>query len=330
MSRYYDQWAPYVSVAERRDQAAREVAKLRKKGHSVAPVTVSGRAIASSFWGKSWCQNLESYRDYQHRLERGRSYVRNDAVLDLQLAPLEIKALVSGASVYQVTVSIAALPKADWQSICRDCAGGIDSLVELLRGRFSKPVMERLCRQEKGLFPRPSQIKFSCSCFDHASMCKHVAAALYGVAVRLDEKPELLFLLRAVDANDLLTDIDAGMKLSSKTPPSEKILEDGDLSALFGLEIGEADLPRASAEPVDPGSAKPVKAIANRPKVRKITGLAPEATDTRRPPPGKPTQKPAKHRGRGGKTGGEKPLATKSGLQGASTCHHSQPRERRN
>jgi uncharacterized Zn finger protein len=247
MSRYYDAWAPYVSVAERRRQAAREVAKLQKSGQSIAPVIISGRAIAMTFWGKSWCQNLESYRDYAHRLERGRSYVRNGAVLDLRVAPLAITALVSGSSVYEVTVSIVALPKAHWQSICRDCAGGIDSLVELLRGRFSKPVMERLCRQEMGLFPRPSQVKFTCSCLDHASMCKHVAAALYAVGARLDEKPELLFLLRSVNENDLLNDLDAGVPLSKMTPPRDKILEGDDLSALFGLDMGSHDVPRVTA-----------------------------------------------------------------------------------
>jgi uncharacterized Zn finger protein len=29
-------------------------------------------------------------------------------------------------------------------------------------------------------------------------MCKHVAAVLYGIGARIDERPELLFLLRSV------------------------------------------------------------------------------------------------------------------------------------
>src|SRR6476646_1281293 len=199
MSRSFGGWAPYVPVAARRRKAEREIEKLRKKGAGLSPVKIEGRQIARTFWGKAWCDNLESYRDYENRLPRGRTYVRNGSVVDLQIAPLQVKAMVSGSSIYVVTVSIKAVPKAMWQSLCRDCAGGIDSLVELLQGRFSGAVMERLCRQDHGLFPKPMDIRFSCSCPDSASMCKHVAAVLYGVGSRLDEKPELLFRLRSVD-----------------------------------------------------------------------------------------------------------------------------------
>lgn len=237
MARYYGGWAPYVSVAERRRKAAREVEKLRKKGHRVAPVVIEGRKIATTFWGKAWCDNLESYHDFESRLPRGRTYVRNGSVVDLQISPLKVRAMVSGSSTYQVSVGIAAVPKARWQTICGDCAGGIDSLVELLQGRFSKGVMERLCRQDKGLFPTPSEIEFSCSCPDFASMCKHVAAALYGVGSRLDEKPELLFHLRAVDENDLVAHIGTAQPLGKQGPDAGKMLESDDMSALFGLDM---------------------------------------------------------------------------------------------
>jgi len=260
MSRYSGDWAPYVSVAQRRAKAEREMAKLRKQGRAVAPIVIAGRAIARTFWGKAWCENLESYRDYENRLPRGRTYVRNGSVVDLQIAPLSVTALVSGSSIYKVTVSIAALPKPHWQSLCRDCAGGIDSLVELLQGQFSEGVMDRLCRQDQGLFPRPSEIKFSCSCPDYASMCKHVAAVLYGVGARLDEKPEFLFRLRAVDENDLLANLDATLPLSKTAPAAGKILDDGDLSALFGLEMAEAEVPAAAV----PKRGRPRKP-ANKP-----------------------------------------------------------------
>jgi uncharacterized Zn finger protein len=237
MSRYYGGWAPYVRVAERRKKAAREVAKLRKKGHLVAPVVIEGRKITTTFWGKAWCDNLESYHDFENRLPRGRTYLRNGSVIDLQITPLEVRALVSGSSVYNISVGIAAVPKAQWKSICKDCAGSIDSLVELLQGLFSKGVMERLCRQDKGLFPRPSEIDFSCSCPDYASMCKHIAAVLYGIGSRLDEKPELLFHLRAVDENDLVAHIDTVLPLAKNGPDAGKVLESDDISALFGLDM---------------------------------------------------------------------------------------------
>ena len=147
--------------------------------------------------------------------------------------------MVSGSSIYKVTVSIKALAPTLWQSICADCAGGIDSLVELLQGRFSKGVMERICRQDKGLFPKPSEIRFSCSCPDGASMCKHVAAVLYGVGARLDEQPELLFRLRAVDENDLVADLDTALPFSSQPLDAGKVLETDDISALFGLDMAE-------------------------------------------------------------------------------------------
>ena len=193
MSRYYGDWAPYMPVAERRRQATLTVAQLRKKGLAVAPVTLEGRSIAATFWGRAWCNMMESYSDYASRLPRGRSYVRNGLVVDLQIDQGRVTALVSGSDVYSVTITIKETTKARWQAICADCSGGIDSVVELLQGRLSKGVMERICRQGTGLFPQPSEIRFVCTCPDHASMCKHVAAVFYGVGARLDRKPELLF-----------------------------------------------------------------------------------------------------------------------------------------
>src|SRR5664279_2022955 len=172
MSRYYGGWAPYVPVAERRRKAERAMEKLRKTGYPVAPVTIEGRTIATTFWGRAWCDNMEGYHDYENRLPRGRTYVRNGSVVDLQIGTGKITARVSGSELYQVTITIKETARTQWRSICSDCTGGIDSLVELLQGRFSKGIMERLCRQESGLFPRPSDIRFSCSCPDHASMCK--------------------------------------------------------------------------------------------------------------------------------------------------------------
>ena len=237
MSRYYGRWAPYVPVAERRRRAERAMEKRRKAGDKVAPVTITGRAIATTFWGHAWCDNMESYHDYENRLPRGRTYVRNGSVVDLQIAPGRITAVVSGSELYDVTITIKETPKPQWQSICADCAGGIDSLVELLQGRFSKGVMERLCRQQGGLFPRPADIRFSCSCPDHASMCKHVAAVLYGVGARLDHQPELLFRLRAVDEKDLVADIDAALPMSKQGPAAGRVLDAGDVSALFDLDM---------------------------------------------------------------------------------------------
>jgi uncharacterized Zn finger protein len=247
---YFDEWGPYVSVAERRRKAAGEMAKLKKNGQQLSPVVVEGRTIVNTFWGKAWCQNLERYSDYENRLPRGRTYVRNGSVLDLQIAPGEIKALVSGSSIYKVHVQVTPVAKARWQAICKDCAGGIDSLVELLQGKLSKGVMDRVCREKTGLFPSPGEIRLSCSCPDWADMCKHVAAVLYGIGARLDQQPELIFQLHNVDAKELIAGAGTALPQRKKSPGAGKVLGGEDLSALFGLDMAEG------AAPVE---AKPVK-----------------------------------------------------------------------
>jgi uncharacterized Zn finger protein len=246
------EWRPYVSVAERRRNAEREMKKLQKKGQPVSPVVLEGQTIARTFWGKSWCQNLERYSDYSNRLPRGRTYVRNGSVVDLQIAPGDVKAHVSGSELYRVAVKVAAVPKARWAAICGDCAGAIDSLVELLQGRFSKGVMERICQQKTGLFPAPDEIEFSCSCPDWASMCKHVAAVFYGIGARLDERPELLFQLRKVDEKDLIAKAGRGLPLAKTGPTAEKVLATEDLSRLFDLDMGSTE-PQAPKKPARAG-----------------------------------------------------------------------------
>src|ERR1700693_941941 len=252
----YDAWRPYVPVARRRRLAAIKLAKLKKKNQSVSPVTIEGRAIAKSFWGKSWCTNLERYSDYENRLPRGRTYVRNGSVVDLQIAKSMGSALVSGSNLYTVTITIAPVTEHRWKGICRDCAGTIDSLVELLQGRLSKGVMDRVCRAGDGLFPSPQEIKLSCSCPDWADMCKHVAAVLYGVGARLDEKPALLFELRAVDENELLANAGQALSLKKAVPATTKVLDDGDVAALFGLEMVEAVRSNTPTSPERPQRRK--------------------------------------------------------------------------
>src|SRR6266436_8095795 len=233
---YYG-WAPYVSVAQRRRQAASEMAKLKKKGRLVSPVAVEGRTIVKTFWGEAWCENLERYSDFANRLPRGRTYVRNGSVVDLQVGPGSVTALVSGSTMYDVKVTVGPVSRARWGAICKDCSGAIDSLVELLQGRLSKGVMTRLCEEKTGLFPSPKEILFTCSCPDWASMCKHVAAVLYGIGARLDHQPELLFTLRKVDQQDLIAKAGSALTQKRKAPAGAKVLASDDLSEMFGIEM---------------------------------------------------------------------------------------------
>jgi uncharacterized Zn finger protein len=263
---YYDDyygWKPYVPVAARRLQAAREMAKLGKKGQRTSPVVIDGRKIAKTFWGKAWCDNLERYSDFANRLPRGRTYVRNGSVVDLQIAPGAVTAMVSGSELYRTEVQVAAVPKARWSAVCKDCSGAIDSMVELLQGRFSDGVMSRICHEKTGLFPSPAEITFTCSCPDWASMCKHVAAVLYGIGARLDEQPDLLFALRKVDQKDLITRAGKGLP-QTKGPKAGKVLDAGDLSEMFGIEIAQA--------------AKPRTAAVRKPRALRVAPVAPAPT----------------------------------------------------
>jgi uncharacterized Zn finger protein len=229
------EYRPYVSAAERRHRATREVAKRKKKGLAIEPVTIEGRAIARSFWGKAWCHHLESYSDYANRLPRGRAYVRNGSVLHLAVGAGRIDALVQGSQLYEVSVEVTPLGRPRWKGIVGACSGEIDSLVELLQGRLSDGVMRVVTHRETGLFPAPSQIRLECSCPDWAQMCKHIAAVLYGIGARLDQRPELLFLLRKVDHLELLS---AGARPPGAGKRSNaRAIAPSDLGSVFGIEI---------------------------------------------------------------------------------------------
>ena len=240
------EFKPYVSVAERRRKAEKAAKKLAGKGRAVSPVRIEGRAIATTFWGKAWCSNLESYSDYENRLPRGRTYARNGSVIDLQITGGKIEALVQGSDLYKIALHITALPAKRWEQFTKGCAGKVTNLLDLLQGRLSKEILADITAKGTGLFPAPAEIKLGCSCPDWADMCKHVAAVLYGVGARLDTKPELFFTLRGVDMQDLISAASA-----SATAPVASVTDDAlagaDLAEIFGVEIETAPSPAAIA-----------------------------------------------------------------------------------
>ena len=234
---YYDYgWRPYVTVAMRRRRAAQTIAKLERSGRVISPVTIEGRKITRTFWGESWCRNLEAYSDYANRLPRGRTYARNGSVIDLQIERGRVRALVSGSSLYDVEVEIRPLARKRWGAIKSQCAGKIDSMVELLQGSISRGVMEVVTRKGQGLFPVSRDISLRCSCPDWATMCKHVAAVLYGVGARLDHEPEMLFTLRGVEPAELIA---AAVTDGPTTRKSgrRRLLKTEDVSSVFGIEL---------------------------------------------------------------------------------------------
>jgi uncharacterized Zn finger protein len=244
--RFSDYYPPYVSVAQKKVKAKKTLEKLRQKNAHLKPVLVKGNKIAGTWWGIAWIKNLEQYADYSNRLGRGRSYVRNGAVLDLQIEEGKISALVqgSGRSPYKVDITIKALSRTLWKEIVSSCEGTLGSLTELLEGKFPKDLGELFTIKGKGLFPAPREISFSCSCPDWASMCKHVAAVLYGVGARLDEEPGLFFVLRTVRVDDLVSRAVASRSeklLENTGVSSPRVMDDADLSALFGIHLGVVD-----------------------------------------------------------------------------------------
>jgi len=264
-------YPPYVSVAEKRAKAANKLKELRKKNVNIRPVSIEGTAIARTWWGKSWNRNLESYADYSNRIGRGRSYVRHGAVLDLQIGPGTVDSLVQGtrSKPYSISIKIKPIDKKIWKHIKAASEGKLDSLQELLAGKFPKALGEMFTIQGKGLFPSPKEIDFSCSCPDWASMCKHVAATLYGIGARLDDEPDLFFKLRNVEMKDLVNEAvqDKTRQLLQKAKKmTGRVIAEADVADVFGIDMEE---PAARYK-------KEKKAAEKAPKAKKRLKRAPQ------------------------------------------------------
>lgn len=312
MGRYYNSyWPPYVPVAERRRRATKKVAKMKKAGRHVSPVEIEGRKITTTFWGDAWCRNLEAYSDYSNRLPRGRTYVRNGSVIDLQIEAGRVRALVSGTDLYTVDIQIKPLPEQKWTEIRGKCAGQIGSLVELLQGSLSRSVMEIVTRKGEGLFPSPREITLNCSCPDWATMCKHVAATLYGAGSRLDHDPELLFTLRGVDPTGMVEDA-IDLPAAAGKARKGRVLETGELSSVFGVDIDMDDMSSGARST----SRKPAERTRRAAKARKS---AASKTGTKNSTANKaPTKKAAAKKTTAKKSSTKKAAARKTGTKQAA------------
>ena len=255
-------WFQYETLHEKREHMERELKKRAARGEVLEPLKIQEgkRKIAHTFWGKSWCEHIESYRDYENRLPRGRSYLRQGSVFNLIVEPGKIRAQVAGSSLYDVEITIKPVTQEEWLEIVQACAGQVGSLLDLLSGQLGSGLMEVISNKERGLFPSPGEIRFNCSCPDYASLCKHSGAVLYGVAVKFDADPALFFQLRGVDPADLLS---SGAD-QALVPAAQASLEGEDLSALFGIDLGN-----------DAGKPAAVGAVSSespeKPTVRKLT-----------------------------------------------------------
>lgn len=260
-------FGPYVTVAQKKARAEKLLKKLQKDRPDLRPVCPPGRSVSQSFWGKAWCRHLETYADHENRVGRGRSYVRNRAVCHLEASSGRLKALVAGShgDPYEVTVTVRPLPARQWQSLKSASAGRIGSMLDLLTGKFPKEIMAQVSDPEHGLFPKLGELKFSCSCPDWAQMCKHVAATLYAFGHRLDQEPELLFLLRGTDPAELIS---LETLAESAAAGTGTALADGVLADIFGIELDWGEPKKPAPKRGRPAKAAPGPKAAAKPRVR--------------------------------------------------------------
>ncbi len=229
----------YESVADKKAKALKILNKLKKKNPNISPVVIQGK-LASSWWGKAWINNLERYADYANRIGRGRSYVKNGMVLDLQIVRGQISALVCGSTMkpYEIEIKIDPLSKKNMEELTKLCSNRIDTMEALVAGKFTKELESLLFAKKTGLFPSPNEIHFSCSCPDWAYMCKHVAAVLYGVGARLDADPLLFFTLRDIDSEQFIkksVEKKTELMLKNAGKKSSRSIDEKDINGIFGI-----------------------------------------------------------------------------------------------
>lgn len=238
---YYDDHKPYVTFFRKGQLARASIAALTESGRTLNPVKVSDEAIAHTWWAKAWNKNLESYADYKSRIARGRLYLKNDTIIDLVIEKGDVRALVQGSASkpYEVTIKIAPLSEDRWLQLLKVCQHQISSLRDLVEGCFPQGLEKLFKVKGEGLFPSNTEIDFQCTCLDNAVLCKHIAAALYGIGARFDQDPLLFFKLRGIDFKELLsTSIEERVQqmLKKSTVLSHRAINDEDVEALFHLE----------------------------------------------------------------------------------------------
>jgi len=264
MSNWYRK---YVPVHKRLSKAASFVNKLKKKGKTILPIKLSGRIITKTFWGNGWCEQMELFSDFKNRLPRGRTLIRNGSVCHLEIFEGKIEAIVAGSEIYNITIEISKLNNNIWQDIKKCCSGKISSILDLLSGKLSEGIMDIVCDPNKGIFPQQEEIEFHCSCPDWADMCKHIAAVLYGIGVRLDHQPDELFKLRGVNYSELIEINQAINQITSSRQGPSNRLPLSDISDVFNFNfnLDKSDL-------VDNKKLKKKKNIDSNILLENITG----------------------------------------------------------
>lgn len=241
MSRYWDQVESYAQpdVGTLKRRASETTKREKEKGNALSPVIISGRQITTTWWGKAWCENLEQYADFASRLERGKRYVRSGTVVDLKIAKGRVTARVQGRrkTPYKVEIRISPIDEEKCERIMEACGNRISSLENLMAGNIPEELKSLFVGKE-GLFPKPTELSFMCSCPDWAILCKHVAAVLYGIGNLFDDNPLLFFELRGIDVDRFIS-VTLESRVEKMVRNAEQLtsrcLDGIDMMAVFGI-----------------------------------------------------------------------------------------------
>lgn len=228
MCSYAGEDAAPLRAADLTRLAVERSAQLTAEGTELHPVGASSRKLAEHFWGSAWMRHLALCEAGGLCLSPGRTLLRHGCVLDLEIAPCSIRALVSAQELYEVALTLEPLDEEKRLALRTACAGNVGSLVALLEGQANDDLLHTLCDPENGLLPAPEDWHMSCTCPDWAEPCPHAAAAIYAAGVLIDRDPSLLFVLRALDPSALIA------------PPAvdtDAFLDPADLGQTFGIDI---------------------------------------------------------------------------------------------
>ena len=195
---------PRLKAADLERLAQQHREQLLAAGVVLHPVVSRSRKLATRFWGSAWMRHLAVCESGGLCLAPGRTLLRHGCVLDVQVAPGRVTAVVSAETLYDVELRLTPPEEERVEALAALCAGKIDSLLSLLEGRVEEALLQQLCDPENGLLPDARDWHISCSCPDWSEPCPHAAAAMYALGVLLDAQPELLFTLRAIATAALL------------------------------------------------------------------------------------------------------------------------------
>ena len=223
---YDDEFSPRLKAADLEKLAAARLAEYLAEGEELHPVVNKTRKLAKNFWGSAWMKQLALCESGGMCLAPGRTLLRHACVLHVDIQPGSISALVSAEEVFEVELKLESLDEERLERLAATCSGHIDSLLSLMQGKVDEAVLQQLCHPENGLLPTPEDWHMHCTCPDWAEPCPHAAAAIYAAGCLIDEKPELLFTLRGIQPEALL---------SAPAPANE--IDADKLSAMFGIDL---------------------------------------------------------------------------------------------